>query len=200
MKTDPIIYHDPELGQRHLRRGDLLVASPFMTEEVFSHSVILLLDVGKDNGCLGLALNKKSSFTLQDLFPALKDIDPIDVFCGGPVGLNRLFILHNLPDLFTDSMEVAPGVSVGGDPDKIVNYLLTGGELKNNIRFFLGYSGWNGGQLPEEIENHYWTVTPAIQGDDLLSGRGVKYWRSVVQSLGPYYRGWLNVPRDPAMN
>lgn len=200
MKIDPIIYHDPESESRNPQRGDILVASPFMEEKVFAHSVILLLDAGPQGGCLGLALNKKSTLTLQDIFPVLSVVAPVDVFCGGPVGGDRLFMLHSLPEVFGSSLEVASGIYVGGDTEKIVEYMLGGGELEGKVRFFLGYSGWNDGQLSAELRGHAWTITPAVAGESLLSGRGISFWRRIVESLGPAYKDWLSVPRNPSLN
>ncbi len=200
MDIDPIIYHDPEASSHLPKRGDLLVASPFLTEAVFSHAVILLLDAGKEGGCLGLALNKKSTITLQDIFPVLDVVDPIDVYCGGPVGGDRLFMLHSLDRNFGESLEVAPGVFVGGDPEKIVEYIIEGGPVNGHIRFFLGYSGWADGQLKEELRAGSWAIGNEYAGLSLLEGRGTSFWRRAVSSLGPDYRSWLNVPKDPSMN
>lgn len=200
MDNNPIIYHDPQAHLRSPGKGEILIASPFMQEDFFARAVVLLLDNPADGGRLGLVLNRKAKVTLQDIFPPLAVLPPVEVFCGGPVGLDRLFMLHSRPDVFGGSTEVAPGVYVGGDPDSIVDYLLDGGDINGCVRFLVGYSGWGAGQLKSELQSHYWAVSRPLPDMDLLYGKGGAYWRRVVSLLGPEYNGWLNVPLDPSMN
>ncbi|MBD5204723.1 MAG: YqgE/AlgH family protein [Bacteroidales bacterium] len=200
MTNDPIIYHDPVSESRTPERGDILVASPFMNEDIFAHSVILILDAGSAGGCMGLVLNKRGGLTLQSIFPELSVLPPIEVYCGGPVGHDRLFMLHSLPEVFGYIYEVAPGLYVGGETDKIIDYVLEGGELQGKVRFFIGYSGWNDGQLSAELHNHAWTMVPPRDIESLISGEGKSFWRHTVESLGRSYRDWLTVPRDPSLN
>ncbi|MDE7497167.1 MAG: YqgE/AlgH family protein [Muribaculaceae bacterium] len=200
MDTNPIIYHDPNAYLRSPVQGDILVASPFMKEYFFARSVVLLLDNPTDGGQLGLVLNRKSKVSLQDIFPALSELPVIDVYGGGPVGQDRLFMLHSLPEVFGGSLEVAPGIYVGGGPESIVRYILDGGDLDGKVRFFLGYSGWGKDQLSSEIKAQTWAIGRPSADVNYLSGRGGSYWKKVVEALGPEYRGWLNIPLDPSLN
>lgn len=200
MEFDSIIYHDPDAASREPRKGEILVSSPFLKEYFFSRSVILLLDSSEEGGQLGLVLNKRAKVSLADLFPQLADLGRIEVFCGGPVGRDRLFMLHSLPEVFTTTLEVCPGVYVGGSPEEIVHYLLNGGTVEGHVRFFLGYSGWMRGQLIKEIRHQSWACAVPRASGKLLLGKGDAYWRRAVESLGPNYHGWLNVPDDPSLN
>ena len=133
------------------------------------------------------------------LMPEWEEGERIPIYCGGPVDLERMFLLHTLGSQLGPAIEVAPGIFVGADLDRIMEYIDNGGEVEGKLRFFLGYCGWSPGQLATEIENHTWAVNTR-SGDNLLSGRGLRYWRRQVERLGEDYRSWLLVPSDPSLN
>lgn len=181
-------------------QGSLLIADPMMREEYFFRSVVMILDVPDGGGQLGLVLNKGTRLTLKDLMPDWESGEHVPVFSGGPVDMERLFLLHTLGDVFPDAMEVCPGIFVGGDVDDIISYIDSGGEVEGKMRFFLGYCGWAPSQLRHEIERHSWAVNNNPGGPELLTGEGMEYWRHEVENLGPDYRSWLMVPPDPSYN
>ncbi|MDE7110142.1 MAG: YqgE/AlgH family protein [Muribaculaceae bacterium] len=164
-------------------RGKLLIAEPMMEEVFFRRSVVLLLDEDTDGGLLGLTLNKTTELTLHDIMPELGFGEDITVYCGGPVDMERLFMLHTMGDTFGECLQVSPGLYVGGDFHKIVDYLKSGGEVEGKIRFFIGYSGWRGGQLADEIENHSWAVGIPEGGEILLQSEENEFRRREVSRL-----------------
>lgn len=179
--------------------GSLLIAEPLMEDTYFSRSVILVLDEPEDGGHFGLILNKATEMTLKDLMPEWEEGIRIPVYCGGPVDLQRMFLLHSLGKILGECVEVVPGIYVGADLDKIIEYINDGGEVEGKLRFFLGYCGWSPGQLSAEIRNHTWAVDPTPERN-LLKGFGDDYWRDAVMRLGGEYRSWLLVPADPSLN
>lgn len=180
--------------------GSLLISEPLLVDSYFSRSVILVLDEPTDGGHFGLILNKPTSMTLKDLMPEWEEGAKIPVFCGGPVDMERMFLLHSLGNLLGSCVEVIPGIYVGADLDKIIEYVDKGGEIDGKLRFFLGYCGWSPGQLSAEIENHTWAINPNPKGENLISGSGLESWRKEVSTLGEDFRGWLMVPTDPSLN
>lgn len=182
------------------QRGSLLIADPMMEEVYFRRSVVMILDVDQDKGHLGLTLNKTTRLTLNDLMPDWKTGKNVPIYCGGPVDLERLFLLHTLGDIVPDAIEIIPGIYVGGDVENILEYIEMGGEIENRLRFFLGYSGWSNGQLESEISRHAWAVRTPSDGERLLEGSENDYWRREVEKLGEQYRSWLVVPQDPSFN
>jgi putative transcriptional regulator len=68
------------------------------------------------------------------------------------------------------------------------------------IRFFLGYSGWGAGQLDEEMEENSWIVSDLNtqllfeDNDDLV------LWQKAMIQLGEPYAGMINFPVNPKYN
>ena len=91
MDLESIIYKDPTIVNP--QKGDLLIAEPLLNEPYFKRSVILLLDEDNNQGHIGLALNKITPVSLQDLFPDWKAGAEVPVYSGGPVEADRLFML-----------------------------------------------------------------------------------------------------------
>lgn len=186
MDIENLLYeYNPDITPE---RGSLLIAEPMMKEAFFSRSVVLLLDVDKNQGHLGLVLNKETEITLHDLVPEFEAGANIPVFAGGPVDMQRLFMLHTLGDRFKGSVEIIPGLYVGGDLDDVANYMAVFGDPEDRIRFFLGYSGWSRNQLETEKNNHSWAVNRHPESDGLLTGSEDEYWRREVKKLGDKYK------------
>ncbi|HBY17407.1 MAG: YqgE/AlgH family protein [Muribaculaceae bacterium] len=198
MDLESIIYKDPTIVNP--QKGDLLIAEPLLDEPYFKRSVILLLDEDNNQGHIGLALNKITPVSLQDLFPDWKAGAEVPVYSGGPVEADRLFMLHTMGDRFEGSMEVSPGLYVGAKLDDIIDYINNNRYADGNIRFFLGYSGWSRGQLTSEILKNTWALNPNPGHTDVLTGAEDLYWRREVRRLGEKYRSWLLVPSNPAFN
>ena len=198
MDLESIIYKNPTIVNP--QKGDLLIAEPLLDEPYFKRSVILLLDEDNNQGHIGLALNKITPVSLQDLFPDWKAGAEVPVYSGGPVEADRLFMLHTMGDRFDGSMEVSPGLYVGAKLDDIIDYINNNRYADGNIRFFLGYSGWSRGQLTSEILKNTWALNPNPGHTDVLTGAEDLYWRREVRRLGEKYRSWLLVPSNPAFN
>lgn len=181
-------------------KGSLLIADPMMEEIHFRRSVVMLLDTDSTGGHLGLALNKATNLTLRDIMPECEAGEDVPVFCGGPVDLDRLFLLHTLGKDLPGAEEVIPGIFVGGSVEDIVDYINSGIDIEGRLRFFLGYSGWRKDQLATELEGNSWAVNRNPEASGLLSGEENDYWRRQVEQLGSAYRSWLMVPPHPSFN
>lgn len=184
------------------RTHDILIAEPMLSDDLFARSVVLMLDVDKDMGDVGLILNRPTNVMLSEILPLWpKEVD-MRVFCGGPVGMEKhYFFLHTLGERIKGAIELMPGLYINGDIKDIIDYMEEHPEERHSkIRFFLGYSGWAKDQLQAEIIGHSWAVLKNPDINDLLVGYGENYWRREVQRLGEGYRSWLSVPADPNLN
>ncbi|MDE5573206.1 MAG: YqgE/AlgH family protein [Muribaculaceae bacterium] len=180
--------------------GSMLVAEPFLREQYFNHAVICLIDYFPGKSAMGVVMNKPSGYKLEELISNIQSNEDIEVYCGGPVSCDRLFFLHRIPQFISNSTKIAEGLYVGGDFEDVVEYINDGLPVEDNIRFFVGYSGWDAGQLDSELRNHVWATTDIPSNFNPLSYQEDSYWHKVVKSLGNRYTGWRYQPMNPSDN
>jgi len=181
-----------------LKKGCLLIAEPsILGDHSFTRSVILLTEHNHE-GSVGFILNKSLSFTLNEL---IKEIDAsFTVFNGGPVEQDNLYFVHNVPNLIPNSIEISDGIYWGGDYELTKNAINEGKVKKENIRFFLGYSGWAPEQLSHEIKINSWIVTENQHKSDIFKKPMSEFWKEQIMDLGEKYAVWSNAPENPNLN
>lgn len=179
--------------------GCLLIAEPFMRDSSFKRTVVLLAIHNDQEGSLGFIVNKPiKNLYLGDMITSFANAKEWPVFFGGPVQTSSLFFIHQLGDIIEDSKEVADGIYFGGNP-KIVEELVKREEATpQDIKFFLGYSGWGKDQLDEEILRNSWLVTGATK--DLVFGECYenKAWQKAVRRTPHFYVA--HFPENPEWN
>lgn len=180
--------------------GALLVAEPFLREEHFNHAVISLIEYSPQESAMGLVLNKPTGYTLGEAINGISNHIDIPIFCGGPVSCDRLFYLHSLGLQIPGARQLATDLFIGGDFNDVKDYINSGLPTEGIIRFFIGYSGWDEGQLDAEISNHVWAVAPRPANSELLKDDGESFWYRIVKSMGKPYRNWLYHPLNPQLN
>ena len=177
--------------------GILLIADPFLKDPNFLRTVVFLCE-HKEEGSFGFVLNRQYENTLDELIPELEE-HKIPVFYGGPVQPDTIHFLHQYPDDIPGGIEVMKGVYWGGDFDKVVELLQSGTIDTGKIRFYIGYSGWSGGQLTEEMKEKTWLTVKAIR--KLIFHKNYEeIWKDSLKQLGGDYEMMINFPIDPQLN
>ncbi|WP_213523354.1 YqgE/AlgH family protein [Nonlabens sp.] len=179
-------------------KGTLLVSEPsIIGDDSFSRSVILLTESNKE-GVVGFILNKLLNCTLDQLIPEINL--QLEVYQGGPVETDNLYFLHNIPDLIPGSLLIEDGIYWGGDFDAVSDLLKKGTITSGEIKFFLGYSGWERQQLEEELNSNSWVVVENTDSKNLLSNSMQDIWKKKMKHLGGNYELWSNAPENPSSN
>ncbi|HEA30027.1 MAG TPA: YqgE/AlgH family protein [Leeuwenhoekiella sp.] len=179
-------------------KGKLLVAEPSIIGDVsFNRSVVLLAN-HNDEGSVGFILNKPLNYTLEELIP--EAASEMTVYNGGPVEKDCLYFIHKVPDLIPNSVEISSGIYWGGDFNTVIELLRFKLISKDEIRFFLGYSGWDYLQLDEELDSHSWIVIDNIHKKDIITKALPDFWRENMIELGGEYLLWSNSPENPVYN
>ncbi|MFP4048155.1 MAG: YqgE/AlgH family protein, partial [Bacteroidales bacterium] len=106
--------------------------------------------------------------------------------------------LHTVSDLIPNSVHVQGNIYWGGDFEKVKELISEGMITPEQIRFFLGYSGWSPNQLDEELKNNAWLVSELEASKIMAPDRDL--WEKVLQELGNKYKIWTNCPENPAFN
>jgi putative transcriptional regulator len=178
--------------------GRLLIAEPFLSEPYFGRSVVMLTQ-HSDDGSMGLVLNKPLKLFLHEIVQGVHLEENIPVYCGGPVGSKSLFYLHNIDEM-PDSLPITKKIFLGGNFAWLLDRLNAGLGTGKHVRFFLGYAGWDSGQLDEEILHQSWIVAKAGGQQVLHQSDASTLWSRSMQSLGGKYKRWADFPKNPNLN
>jgi putative AlgH/UPF0301 family transcriptional regulator len=166
----PLLYEDPpstdqpvshlDRAARVLKRGQLLVATPILTDPNYARTVLLIVEHKEEVGTLAVVLNRPTTVPVTEVLPAWGRLAsaPQMVFSGGVVAQNSALGL---------------GLSASGTIDtkteRVVRDSLVLLDLDepgrapgaNSTRIFAGYAGWESPDLQIEIEEGIWYVVTA---------------------------------------
>jgi putative transcriptional regulator len=87
---------------------------------------------------------------------------------------------------------------LGGDFES-TKALINNGKIKNNIRFFLGYTGWEENQLQLEMISNSWIVANSYK-NKIIGKSSAQFWKEQILELGGDYMIWSNAPENPYLN
>lgn len=184
--------------------GQLLVATPALTDPNFRRTVILLVEHEATEGTLGVVLNRVSEVPVGNVLPSWAELasEPSMVFHGGPVALDSALCLAALSGeeepLGWRSLEGSPAVERLGLVDLDAPPEVLAAEL-DALRVFAGYAGWGEGQLESEIREGAWYVVPPEPGDPFVV-EPEQLWREVLRRQGGDLALVSTFPEDPSLN
>jgi putative transcriptional regulator len=69
----------------------------------------------------------------------------------------------------------------------------------HEVRFYIGYAGWDGGQLRNELKANTWVVG-RFTAKQLLRTMPGKMWSDFVKQIGKRYALWDKFPVNPSEN
>ena len=178
-------------------KGRLLIAEPtILNDSSFKRTIILLTEYTLKSS-VGFILNRPLNYVLSDLVP---EIDcNFKIYQGGPVEQDNLYFIHKVPDLIPNSIEVANGIYWGGNFDLLKEILIEKKLKPTDIRFFLGYSGWETDQLEEELKTDSWFISENDYTNILKTNDKI-LWKEKLLQRGGKYKIWANAPSDIQMN
>ena len=179
-----------------LNKGKLLLSQPLISDEFFHNSVVFISEYS-DDGIVGFIVNKPLNFEIFDLIDGFPEFDTT-IYYGGPVETENLYFIHRVPEKITGSVHITKDLYWGGSFEQ-VKTLIQNGDLKpDDIRFFLGYSGWGKEQLDQEISSESWLVD---ETDESLFDWDIEgLWKDRLKIHGKEFQLWDNAPKDIRLN
>jgi putative transcriptional regulator len=148
--------------------NQFLIAMPGMADENFAGTVVYLCE-HSDKGALGLVINKPIDIKLSKLFEKVEltlgspELAEQPVYFGGPVQTERGFVLHEKmgegPGLYNSTLSVRGGLEMTTSKD--VLEAMADGAGPRKVLITLGCSGWDAGQLEDEIGRNGWLTVDA---------------------------------------
>jgi putative transcriptional regulator len=155
-------------GSRIDLTNQFLIAMPGMADENFAGTVIYLCE-HTERGALGLVINKPSDIKLKNLFEKVElaldrqELAEQPVYFGGPVQTERGFVLHEKAgegaSQYNSTLSVPGGLEMTTSKDVLEAMADGAGPAK--VLITLGYSGWQAGQLEDELGRNGWLTVDA---------------------------------------
>lgn len=184
------------------KKGRLLITEPFEESSYFNRSVVLLCEHNED-GSFGFVLNNYVDVKLSD-FEGLPDYDAMGfearIGLGGPVSSKNLYYIHTLGDRLDNSVHIVKDIYAGGDFDQLKSLLTVGAIHQNEIRFFLGYSGWVEKQLDGELKHNAWLVADVQSCNEIMDTQNTTLWSDYMARQGGKYKAFAHFPKNPTLN
>jgi putative transcriptional regulator len=141
-----------------------LIAMPNMADPYFAKSLTYVCE-HNDQGALGVVVNRPIDMTLQALFERLsltlkhKDLSDAPIYFGGPVQVDRGFVLHEPAGNWQSTLRVRD--AIGLTTSKDILEAVGRGEGPDKLLVTLGYAGWSAGQLEHELGQNAWLTVEA---------------------------------------
>jgi len=196
MVFDPFKYPINKLNRIEPQKGRVLISEPFMMDHYFKRSVVYLTEHNPE-GTVGFMLNKSLDVEINQVLVDFPKIDA-PVYLGGPVQPQNLFYLHTKGDLLADAVKVEDGVYWNGNFEQLKEAIKQKLITKDDIRFFLGYSGWDAEQLRIELKENSWFVKAVPQKK--LFSKPEDLWKLIVKDSGSRISPMAEFPEDPQWN
>ena len=143
--------------------GQLLVASPSMSDPRFQRTVILMVQHNRQ-GALGIVINRPvGERPLSDLMKMIGEKEAgapgqVRLFAGGPVQLELGFVVHSAEYRQSETVAVDRHVAVTSSREILRDIANNKGPIKSLVAF--GYAGWSPGQLEGELKGQFWVTAP----------------------------------------
>jgi len=139
-----------------LKAGIYIKSTEALNGSSFEHTTILIVKHNEKES-LGFVTNKPFGKSLHDLieFNHSKLFPLMD---GGPVDREHLFVLHKRPDLIEGGEQMNNGLYLGGNMEQVIEAINTRSATQEEIQIFIGYCGWDAGELKAELEEGSWTL------------------------------------------
>ncbi len=169
-----------------LLTNHFLIATPALRDSDFERTVILVCQHNED-GALGIVINRTTGLSLGDIFKEL-DLEVNDklqlkmpVHYGGPVQMDRGFVLHNSGNTWEATLPI--GRDFGLTMSKDVLEAMSNQQGPEFCMPLLGISGWDEGQLEEEISENLWLPVPC-ESSIIISTPINNRWQAAANLAG----------------
>ena len=164
--------------------GQLLIASPSLNDPNF-HQTVTYICENNESGSFGLIINRPMETNVSEVLNQLNldnsnELANSPVLQGGPVGLERGFVLHKEGE-WENTSKINQDVSITTSKDILLS--MASGKDPSESLLILGYAGWGSGQLEQELQTSSWINVPANE-DILFTVPYTNRWDEAINLLG----------------
>jgi putative transcriptional regulator len=141
---------------KNLKAGMYIKSTASLIGSFFEHTTIMIVEHNEE-GSIGFVTNKPFEKSLHELIEFNYN-KPFPLMDGGPVDREHLFVLHKRPDLIDGGKQISNGLYLGGNMKQVIEAINSGSANQEEIQLFIGYCGWDIGELEAEVEEGSWTI------------------------------------------
>ena len=142
---------------RDLKTGSNIKSTAELTGSFFENTTILIVEHNEE-GSIGFVVNRSFDKSLNELIE-FNYSKPFPLMDGGPVDRDHLFVVHKRPDLIDGGKPIPNGLYLGGNMDQVIEAINTKGATDQEMQLFIGYCGWDAGELEAEVDEGSWTIS-----------------------------------------
>ncbi len=194
MKKLDLSFHNKQKAVQ----GCVLLSDPFTQDPYFSRSAILLCRHNKKE-TFGFVLTNYIEIDLHKLDENLPEIITKISF-GGPVEKDNLFYIHTFGKEIEGAEKIIDTLYFGGDYEMLFELIKADPKRINEVRFFIGYAGWDFEQLNNEMKDHSWIAVTNITEKEILSTSSDHFWKDCMTKQGSKFEMISNFPLNPNEN
>lgn len=165
----------------------LLIAMPSLQDPNFSRTVTVICEHNK-HGTMGIVINQPTTMCVDELIKQLdvsdkenKFTDRSPVYAGGPVHIDRGFILHDSDRQWESTHIIDNDLMLTTSEDILVDIAMGNGPENSIVA--LGYAGWGAGQLEQELAENAWLTVP-YEAKIVFDTPIDKRWQTAADKLG----------------
>ena len=194
MKKLDLSFHNKQKAVQ----GCVLLSDPFTQDPYFSRSAILLCRHNKKE-TFGFVLTNYIEIDLHKLDENMPEIITKISF-GGPVEKDNLFYIHTFGKEIEGAEQIIDTLYFGGDYEMLFELIKADPKRINEVRFFIGYAGWDFEQLNNEMKDHSWIAVTNITEKEILSTSSDHFWKDCMTKQGSKFEMISNFPLNPNEN
>lgn len=163
-----------------------IIAMPNLLAPLFYQSVIYICEHNEE-GAMGIMINRALDISMDEILKQMQfEVKNIEtqfqqVLCGGPVQMERGFVIHQSGSLWEGSVELEDGICISSSKD--ILKAIAAGEGPDQSLVALGFAGWGAGQLEQELAENSWFMVP-MDKNLMFEVPFEQRWEYAARSLG----------------
>ncbi|AHF14715.1 YqgE/AlgH family protein [Niabella soli] len=138
----------------NITTGVILKASLLMDDDNFKQAIVVLTEYN-EKGAMGFIVSQRFPRQLNELVE-FRHSPAFPLFNGGPVDQEHLYFIHRRPDLIDEGQLIGNDIYLGGNFKQAVAAINNGRLTEKDVKIFVGYCGWDFGELETEVAEGYW--------------------------------------------
>ena len=161
----------------NVHTGSIIISTSLLNDTNFEKVVIVITE-HNEKGTIGYIINQQFGRRFNEL-EEFKHALPIPLYIGGPSQMDKLYFMHRKPAFIEGGELIGSNVYMNGDFKTAVQLVNSGTLAINDIKLYIGYCGWDMGQLEEEIKERSWLITTA-SADLVFAPNLEEMWNELV--------------------